>query len=116
MEIIVREIPEAGLELSLNSSQTEWFRHALVSSLGPLFKKGDQGFGELFLLRTDSNVDCSGTIGLDCHPACSRCSKEFRYHTEFPIHFTMAPLYESERQMKQEAAANVEVKWIGNSV
>ena len=102
MEIIIKEIPEEGMQLHLDSKKDGWFRQAISDSLSDLYKTGDKGEGEFELLRIGVNVDCSGVVDCDCHPTCCRCLKVFPSHMEVPIHLTLAPLYESERQLKLE--------------
>src|SRR3989344_4322101 len=96
MEIIIKEIPEEGMQLHLDSKKDGWFRQALSDSLSDLYKTGDKGEGEFALLRIGVNVDCSGGGDCDCHPTCCRCLKVFPSHMEVPIHLTLAPLYEGD--------------------
>lgn len=109
MELVVREIPEEGLELRCDAADTKWFQQVLSDALGGIRKTGDKGDLNLFLLRTGENVDCRGELAFDSHPVCARCLKEYRSHLTLPIHFVMAPLYENDQQMRQEMEAEVEI-------
>lgn len=109
MEIIVKDIPEAGLELHFVSNRDGWFKHCLVDSLAELYQKEDRGRADITLLRTGLNVDCSGRMVCDCFPTCSRCLKVFRYPLDLPFHLTLAPLYESEQELKRLQKDEVEL-------
>ncbi|MDO8493954.1 MAG: DUF177 domain-containing protein [Deltaproteobacteria bacterium] len=109
MNILVKEIPETGLQLQFDSKTTPWFATVLADSLREIHSKKDSGFGSLQFFRVGVTVDCRGEISFDCHPTCSRCLKKFAQHGDFPIHLTLAPRDESERQLKLEHQAEVEL-------
>lgn len=109
MEIIVKDIPEEGLQLHFISNQEVWLQNCLVDSLGEFYQKEDQGLVEVKLFRTGVNVDCAGRIRCDCFPTCSRCLKVFRQPLDIPFHLTLAPLYESEQELKRLEKEGVEL-------
>ena len=109
MQIIVKDIPAEGLELDVDSGGTPWFLQVLKDALGEAYAKQSKGEGRLTLLRTGENVDCEGKISCDYYPICSRCLKVFPSHLDISIHLTLAPLYESERQLKLEQKEEVEL-------
>lgn len=109
MEIVVKEIPEAGLELDFDSAGAPWFLQVLKDALGNLYRREDGGKGRFSIARTGANVECEGEVSFNCSPACSRCLKVFCTHLDIFIHLTLAPLYESERQLKLEQKDEVEL-------
>ncbi|MBI4124783.1 MAG: DUF177 domain-containing protein [Deltaproteobacteria bacterium] len=109
MEIIVKDIPEEGLELDFDAGRTPWFLQVLRDALGKQHAKEDRAQGHLSLLRIGENIDCEGRVECDCHPTCCRCLKVFHHHLDVPVHQILAPLYESERQLKLEQKEEVEL-------
>ena len=43
MEIIIKDIPEEGQELSFGASRDGWFREVLTQAFGETHHKGDEG-------------------------------------------------------------------------
>lgn len=109
MKIIIREIPKQGLQLHFASDRDPWFQSCLKDSLADLHQPGTPGLADITLLRTGANVDCDGEIACDCFPTCSRCLKVFRCHLEIPFHLILAPLYESEQELKRLEKEEVEL-------
>lgn len=102
MDIIIKDIPEEGQELSFDAAKEGWFREVLLQALPEMFHKEDEGKSLFNLLRTGANVDCRGDVFCVYHPICVRCLKVFKSRLDIPIHLTLAPLYENERQLKLE--------------
>lgn len=102
MNIIIKEIPEGGQELSFDAAKDGWFREVLTQALPEMYHKEDEAKALFNLMRTGANVDCQGDVLSIYHPICSRCLKIFKSRLDVPIHLTLAPLYESERQLKLE--------------
>lgn len=109
MEIFIKDIPEEGRNLHFDSETESWFQNILTDSLAEACRKEDRGTADFHLLRTGQNVDCWGQVSCGCHPVCSRCLKVFKKHLDVPIHLTLAPLFESERQLKMEHRDEVEL-------
>lgn len=109
MNILIKEIPESGKDISLEAVKEGWFRQILKEALGELHHEGENGKAVFHLLRTGQNVDCRGEVSCDLHPTCCRCLKDFPLHLEVPIHLTLAPLFENERQLKIEGEDEVEL-------
>ena len=109
MEIIIKDIPEEGLKLHFDSTVDEWFQKALVDSLGENYKREDHGNANFFLMRTGENVACDGAVSCDAYPTCSRCSKAFCHPLNIPIHLTLAPLYDNDRELTLESKEEVEL-------
>ncbi|MDO8527967.1 MAG: DUF177 domain-containing protein [Deltaproteobacteria bacterium] len=103
MEIIIRDIPEEGQDLHFDSQSEGWFRELMTDAFLDLYKKGDKASVNLHLLRTGPNVDCRGVLQSDYHPTCCRCLEVFEARLDIPFHLTLAPLYESDRQLKTES-------------
>lgn len=102
MNIIIKDIPEEGRELSLDAAKDGWFRGVLTQALPEMYHPEDEGKALFNLMRTGANVDCRGDVACVYHPVCSRCLKIFKNRLDVPVHLTLAPLYESERQLKLE--------------
>ena len=109
MEIIIKDIPEEGVHLHLDSHTNPEFRQILSDSLEKTYCEADAGNAEINLLRTGPNVDCQGEVLCEYHPECGRCLKVFDARLEVPFHLTLAPLYESDRQLKLEQKEEVEL-------
>lgn len=109
MQILVKEIPTQGLELDFDSEGTPWFAQVFKDALAESYGKENHGRGNFSLVRTGQNVECEGEVACDCSPVCSRCLKVYRHPLRIPIHLTLAPLYESERQLKLEQKEEVEL-------
>lgn len=107
MDIIIKDIPEEGQELFFDAKKEFWFCEALRTGLPEMSQKGDEGKASFYLLRIGANVDVTGDVACDYHPSCIRCLKVFQSHLDLPIHLTLAPLYESERQIKLESKDEV---------
>ncbi len=107
MEIIIKDIPEEGKEFFFDAASDGWFRDTLNAALPQMIQKEDEGKAAFYLLRTGANVDVRGDVACNYHPACIRCLKVFKNHLDCPIHLTLAPLYESERQIKLESKDEV---------
>lgn len=109
MNILIKDIPEEGLHLNFKSPQTGWFQQILAEALEDLHHKTDPAEAEFQLYRTGENVDCSGLVKTASHPTCCRCLKIFLLPLTVPIHLTLAPLFESERELKNQEKGEVEL-------
>lgn len=109
MEIVIKDIPEEGIFLDFKTGSDGWFQAAVTRSLNESFQKKDEGKVHFDLFRTGANVDCRADLAVDYHPACCRCLKVFKSHLDVPFHLTLAPLYESERQLKLENKSEVQL-------
>lgn len=109
MHIVVRDIPAEGLDLSLNTKKDPWFHKAVEEALLEAWDKSDVDTALLQLFRTNQNVDIVGEIRCSCHLNCSRCLKKFTAPLCIPIHYTMAPLYESQEELQRQSKEEVEL-------
>ena len=107
MEIVIKDIPEEGLSLHFKTGSDGWFHKIVAKSLNEFFQKKDEGSVQFDLFRTGLNVDCQADLSVGYHPVCCRCLKVFKSHLDVPFHLTLAPLYESERQLKLETKSEV---------
>lgn len=90
MKLKVLDIPEEGMELEATAADG-WFC-ALVTDVF----QGDYSIGSearlfLHLLRTDKNVQISGTVAVDLRPTCARCLERFDRQQEVELQVNMAP-------------------------
>lgn len=109
MNILIKDIPEEGLQLKFKSPEEGWFRQVLTDALEDFHHKTDKAECEFQLYRTGEHVDCSGLVRTASHPACCRCLKVFSLPITVPIHLTLAPLFENTRELKNQEKEDLEL-------
>lgn len=109
MNILIKDIPEEGLQLRFKSPADGWLSKVLAEALEDIRHTADPAEAEFQLYRTGENVDCSGLVQTASHPACCRCLKVFSLPITVPIHLTLAPLFENARELKNQEKEDLEL-------
>ncbi len=109
MEIVVKEIPLSGLDLSFRTNTDPWFQKLVSDALLQTMDPADIGTAEIHLYRTGDNVNMDGDISCECHQLCSRCTSPFVTTLDIPVHYAMVPLFDSEMELKRRGEQEVEL-------
>lgn len=105
MKLKVIDIPEEGMDLEGSDG---WFPALVEEVFQGDYLKGSAARLDLHLLRTEKNVQISGTVGIDLRPVCARCLERFDRHQEVDLQLNMAPEKEMQIDGDDEMALHVE--------
>ena len=114
MKLKVLDIPEEGMELEATAASAAsaasdgWFRAIVVEVFQGDYSKGSVARLDLHLLRTEENVQISGTVRVDLHHACAHCIEGFDRHQEVELQVNMAPEKEIHIEGDDEVVLNTE--------
>ncbi len=112
MKIRVDDIPESGMELNADSSNTGWLKTVFLDSFG---KSGmiedDSGRLNLQLYKNDKNITVIGGIILKFHPACDRCLAIFAKQQQIPIHQILAPAFFKDGKKAESSTDDEDVSF-----
>ncbi len=90
-----------GLQIKLNGND-EWLTNILKNVLPTKNIEFDTLIGKIDFLRTNMNIDITGTISFTHHPLCARCGEEITANENIRFVAHLAPLDEVIHKNKDD--------------